>query len=304
MFGFCTSRAQSDIELGQPNFPNVEGFPSVASFIASDPDHSFSIFPGFHRLSSRNLLYLEAELWELQREQDVMDIRELRAGDPDYFRSWKKLSTSGEPRQLQRMELIGRIRTKLKEYQEALALQETILKMGKPQTETLRPLRLWLDGKSGERTSPSFQGLLASRMNDENDLVALHPPFERDWLSRIVDLPYLRYFCFHSDVDESIAIYSMRKVNRAVAVLSMVLAAVILIITIVTLYLVTNNNVRLGLICAFTVGFALSIHLLTNARRAELFAATAAYAAVLVVFVSGNLGSPCSSACPAVPGAG
>ena len=59
--------------------------------------------------------------------------------------------------------------------------------------------------------------------------------------------------------------------------MSMVLAAVILIITIVTLYLVTNNNVRLGLICAFTVGFALSVHLLTNARRAELFAATAAY---------------------------
>jgi hypothetical protein len=30
--------------------------------------------------------------------------------------------------------------------------------------------------------------------------------------------------------------------------------------------------------------------LLTNARRDQIFAATAAYAAVLVVFVSGNLG--------------
>lgn len=68
----------------------------------------------------------------------------------------------------------------------------------------------------------------------------------------------------------------MRKVNRAVAVMSMVLVALILIITMVTLYLVTTDNVRLGLICAFTVGFALSIHLLTNARGAELFAATAA----------------------------
>lgn len=77
-------------------------------------------------------------------------------------------------------------------------------------------------------------------------------------------------------MDESIAIYSMRKVNSSVRVMSMALAAFILIITIVTLYLVTNRNVRLGLICAFTVGFALSIHLLTNARRAELFAATAA----------------------------
>ena len=69
----------------------------------------------------------------------------------------------------------------------------------------------------------------------------------------------------------------MKKVKRSVNIMSMVLAAIILIITIVTLYLVTNNNVRLGLICAFTVAFSLSVHLLTNARRAELFAATAAY---------------------------
>lgn len=70
--------------------------------------------------------------------------------------------------------------------------------MGKPEAETLRPLKLWLDGKSegpNGRTAPVFQGLQASRLNDESDLVALHPAFERDWLSRIVDLPYLRYFC-------------------------------------------------------------------------------------------------------------
>jgi hypothetical protein len=77
-------------------------------------------------------------------------------------------------------------------------------------------------------------------------------------------------------VDESITLYSMRKVNRAVAILSMVIAAVLLIVSIVTLYLVTNNNARLGLICAFTILFALTIHFLTNARRAELFASTAA----------------------------
>lgn len=39
------------------------------------------------------------------------------------------------------------------------------------------------------------------------------------------------------------------------------------------------------------------IGLLTNARRAELFASTAAYTAVLVVYVSANLG-------PSTPGLG
>jgi uncharacterized membrane protein YgdD (TMEM256/DUF423 family) len=77
-------------------------------------------------------------------------------------------------------------------------------------------------------------------------------------------------------VDESIALFSMRKINRAVTIISMVLAVVLLIVSIVTLYLVTNNNIRLALICVFTVVFAGSVHLLTNAKRAELFASTAA----------------------------
>ena len=123
MNNFRTPRAQRDIELGQPppNI-NINGFPSVSTFIAGDPDHSFSIYPAFHKLSSRNLLYLEAELWELQREQDVMDIQDARTGDPDFFRSWKKLSTSRDPRQMQRVDLIGRIRSKLKEYRKCFNL--------------------------------------------------------------------------------------------------------------------------------------------------------------------------------------
>ena len=57
------------------------------------------------------------------------------------------------------------------------------------------------------------------------------------------------------------------------------------------LYCVTNEQRRLGLIAGYTVAFALCVGLLTNAKRTEVFGACAAYAAVLVVFVSGSLGS-------------
>lgn len=50
-----------------------------------------------------------------------------------------------------------------------------------------------------------------------------------------------------------------------------------------------RNQVKLGLIAGYTVAFAMTIGLVTSAKRAEIFAASAAYAAVLVVFVSGNL---------------
>jgi hypothetical protein len=56
-------------------------------------------------------------------------------------------------------------------------------------------------------------------------------------------------------------------------------------------------KLRLGLVALFTSLFGVIIGLLTNARRAELFALTAAYTAVLVVYVSTNLG-------PSNPGAG
>ncbi|RFU33049.1 hypothetical protein B7463_g3287, partial [Scytalidium lignicola] len=276
-------RPSIDAELGQPERNSMNGYPSAASLVVSDPDHSFFIYNAFHRLSTRNLLYLEAEIFELQKQQDDLDIKISRV-DPDTlqnFRSWKKLSTSSDPEQ---MAVIMRIREKLKEYQEALVLQEAVLKMGKPQSKTIEALKLWLDRRSGgpdRHRAPSFSGLSASQLDDENELIALHPEFEKDWLTRLVELPYLRLICL---VGKGIhALLSMRKINRAVATLSMLLAAVLLIVSIITLYLVTNNNVRLGLVCGFTILFAGSVRLLTNARRAELFASTAAYAAVLVV---------------------
>jgi len=54
---------------------------------------------------------------------------------------------------------------------------------------------------------------------------------------------------------------------------------------------VQNKQALLGMLSGWTVLFAACVGLLTNARRDQIFGATAAYAAVLVVFVSGDLGS-------------
>jgi len=53
-----------------------------------------------------------------------------------------------------------------------------------------------------------------------------------------------------------------------------------------------DRDVQLGLIEMFMALFATSLAVLTNARRAEVFASTAAYAAALVVFVSSSTWSP------------
>ena len=72
------------------------------------------------------------------------------------------------------------------------------------------------------------------------------------------------------------------------------------------LFYVTKEERRLGLIAGYTVAFALCVGLLTNVRRSEIFAACAAYSAVLVVFVSGNFGTvgPISGTTTAPTGVG
>lgn len=58
--------------------------------------------------------------------------------------------------------------------------------------------------------------------------------------------------------------------------ISISIAAILLVGSITSLYFVNNDGAKLGMIAAFTAAFAASIGAMTNARRAEIFGATAA----------------------------
>jgi chromate transport protein ChrA len=93
-------------------------------------------------------------------------------------------------------------------------------------------------------------------------------------------------------LEGDLARISEKCIARTVSVLSTIIAVILLIGAVIKLYLVTNNNVRLILVAVYTMVFAATVGLLTSASRAEGYASTAAYAACLGVFVSGNLGGP------------
>jgi hypothetical protein len=90
--------------------------------------------------------------------------------------------------------------------------------------------------------------------------------------------------------DQGNRVSSEHSLARFVAIISPVLSVVLLFGSITSLYFVHNPYVLLGMLGGWTVLFATCVGWLTNARRDQIFAATAAYAAVLVVFVSGTLG--------------
>lgn len=68
------------------------------------------------------------------------------------------------------------------------------------------------------------------------------------------------------------------RIQRAGAVISILLSALLLVGGIVCLMLVSNRGMglRVGIIILFTFLFAAVVGLLTNARRAEVFGSSAA----------------------------
>jgi hypothetical protein len=146
---------------------------------------------------------------------------------------------------------------------------------------------------------PIISGRAKAFLNNPDDLVALTKVGEDDYLSRFLQDHWLRLFRKRKTADplDRTTIYKNAYIVRTVAAFDLVLAAVLLIGAIVHLYFVTDPKVKLSLVATYTLLFASSIVLCTNARRAEIFAATATYAAVLVVFVSSDLSGDNAEQC-------
>ncbi|KAE9377658.1 hypothetical protein N431DRAFT_461252 [Stipitochalara longipes BDJ] len=294
-----TARA---IRLKKPE--PISGFPRVASKIASDPDKTTVLFRRFDRLSARNILYLEAEIAELEAQQNAFDYQDHVAADQtivESHTSWNKFERHAheknsdgklkQPGQGAKMELVLKIRKKLKEYHETLAVHQALLNSKPPATTTVKAMKAWFLGQtSGETNSiPQLFDSSKKRFEDPNDLVALRVPADQDRLSEFI-LNHFGAF-FKADASDGHSTYIREhSLARCMAILSSLLSAVLLFGSIASLYFVHNPYAVLGMLGGWTILFSISVGWLTNAKRDQVFAATAAYAAVLVVFVSGTLG--------------
>ncbi|KAL2068343.1 hypothetical protein VTL71DRAFT_16441 [Oculimacula yallundae] len=87
------------------------------------------------------------------------------------------------------------------------------------------------------------------------------------------------------DEEAQFHVYSNTKILLAANVLGSLISSSLLVGSIVALYFVDDMLARLGIIAAFTQVFSLVLVLVTRARKVEVFAATAAFMAVQVVFI-------------------
>jgi hypothetical protein len=110
-----------DIEAGPTHREYLDGYPSLAAFIASDPE--LAVYRRFDRLTTRNLLYLQSELLYLESKLDGFDEDDRKRDIGDDLRAsarvWEVLARKGNEHDRERIELVMRSRQLLGEYCES-----------------------------------------------------------------------------------------------------------------------------------------------------------------------------------------
>ncbi|KAH5407240.1 hypothetical protein HBI88_144920 [Parastagonospora nodorum] len=279
------------------------GYPQQAAF---QSDLSFSVYRGFGYLHARILLQLQDELRVL--ETDLRDMDELddngtnkrvlssRMKDETRARKAGKLMSD-------RAILLETIHDKLAKYDDFLLKTREINALEKPSDRDYISMRTWFCNMKPFSYQPEEEFIKRKR-----DLVTLRPNTEwghfDEWIEEGIErLPTRIGRGLFSGKqsrpgDRNLGVYHYlpSTITKTTTMVMTLIVLVLLIIPIITLYQVTSAGKStatieaMGILVAFIFLFSVTMGLLTGAKRQELFAASAAHAAVLVVFL-GNLGN-------------
>ncbi|EMD90118.1 hypothetical protein COCC4DRAFT_125699 [Bipolaris maydis ATCC 48331] len=185
-----------------------------------------------------------------------------------YSRNWAefKRAADNDSRHKGRKELGDEIVQTLKAYLNQLVLLPRLPK------RTLEAFCFKFFNCESEKPSPTLCAHIRELFYDRDDLVVLKIQ-DHDRLTAV----------FRVEKDRDGIVYSSdQRTARTVTDMCALNAAALVVGAIKT---------KLGVIAIFTAFFAANSGILTNSRRSEVFAATAACAVMLVVFVSGNIGT-------------
>ncbi|KAG7287643.1 hypothetical protein NEMBOFW57_007156 [Staphylotrichum longicolle] len=236
-----------------------DGFAAVAEWIALDPDNEPFIFRKFDRLAARNLLYLQAQIIMLEQELEKLDQDVAQSDDmslKDAARRWEQLvkqNAEGQEHAQRQVKLIAEIKHALKEY-------------------SLAAFKEWFNNPF-----PILGGQSKHFLDATDGLVALTAQRDSDSISNLLR----RYWPPKEkiptrDGELHIGRFDEKSISTAAKLITILVAANLLVGSIYGLYFAETPLQRLGLIQVFTTIFALCAGFMTNARRAELFAVTAA----------------------------
>ncbi|KAF2186251.1 hypothetical protein K469DRAFT_706921 [Zopfia rhizophila CBS 207.26] len=276
----------------------VTGYPKLAGQMGRLPETA--MFRTFASLNARNLLYLQAELIALEKkliEREAADSNDEKGMKSQYALDWFWLSQSQDDGETEQLDLIMKLRRKLKEYNEALIQASTVANLQEPDKWDLNYMQRFLATKEMGSLAligddATTWGSITNPNGFSPDLIALRPRQNEDafskWVAENAVVNLFRCGCARfkkaSRVHGAVG-FEDSTIFRITSWITSIAASLIPIGSIVVLYYVNSMLARLGIIAAFNLLISACLSTCTNAKRAEVFGVTAAFAAVQVVFV-------------------
>ena len=268
----------------------------------------------FGKLSLKCLLYRQAEITWLEGDIEFLERKCRDSNDSRSLTSWKHLvHANGDANKMFHREKVVELQLKLEGYRMSLLLSHKIqlsvtdgallqtaevFKLLHAQPADLQVLRDWLARPVGG--DHFLDGTESAPWNNERhaaDLVALMPPTASDdrlaLTLRNRTLPWYHKWLGHHGKPRidlelgEIWEYDAAGLTLAGNVLCMILSFAIPTVSIFTLYFVQSMLARLLILSGFLFVFSFSMMFVAGHKRGEVFAATAAFAAIQVVFVGG-----------------
>ncbi|KAF2261205.1 hypothetical protein CC78DRAFT_546846 [Lojkania enalia] len=284
----------------------VVGYPMLAAKMELQPE--VSLYRRFGGLNARNLLYLQAEIAILEKdlyEFEVEDNKDNLGEKRYYAESWFWLSQSQNDGDTKQLNTVLKLRELLSQYSvkvrsdQALIHQSTLLKLQEPDEWDLSDIQKFLasskmrvhDRLALIGNDSGFWGSILDPKSYAPDLVALKPRQRQDlfseWISRNALAILLRCGCkrWMKSSRHGLIGYQDRTILKITYGITNILASLIPVASMALLYTVRHITVKLSIIAAFNVLLSICLGGLTNAKRSEIFAVTAAFAAVQVVFI-------------------
>ncbi|KAK2813684.1 hypothetical protein FQN50_000082 [Emmonsiellopsis sp. PD_5] len=265
----------------------MAGYDELAKFINADP--GLSIYRRFSFLNTKNILYLQAELVNLEGELEEIVSEDIESQVPDrklFPVSLLHLKGSGEdpnPRNSTQWRKFLELRKTLKEYNDAILQQSQLTKLEGASNYNLSVLRDWLTRPEGGNFF--LKAWEFNTWKDDKDLMCLNglqnatDPLTLWIYERVIPWFHDHWGSDHRQPDPERGIlyhYDDKTIFRATNLASAILSSLVPALSILVLYLIKSPFAKLGAMVGFTVVFAVVIATVVKARKVEIFIAATA----------------------------
>ncbi|KAF4308475.1 hypothetical protein GTA08_BOTSDO04345 [Botryosphaeria dothidea] len=279
-----------------------EGYPRLAAFKACEP--SFSLYRGFSYVHSRLILDLQAKIAALENELDDLDEEEFEDEDKRIRLSSVKedieAARTASPDQRHRQHILEELRVNVLHYDELLIKAKQLAAFQRPNNRDYCSVRAYFWNfrplaKKEEKYIKCREDLVSLRNGRE--WAGFDQWVETSLLKLSRKIPFIKKAFCPPDLkrkteDEDIRYLSPSRIEKFVGLIITAIVFVLLVLPVIGMYRLASFGdtkdifAAIGVMIVFTLLFAAAMSLLTKARRHELFAASAAYCAILVVFIT------------------